>query len=180
MPEIIITLRRKYWKYLCQLLLASVMTFHYTICMADDSFESALKAYENNDYSTASRVFQRLADQGQSLSQRYLGEMYDKGLGVPQDYATAVNWYRKAAIQKDSQAQFLLGVKYLNGHGVVENPVEAYTWFALAFNNGYVKAADPLRVLNKSLSTMDRQIALKRAAEMINQLSQKPALSAEK
>ncbi|MCI0506353.1 MAG: sel1 repeat family protein [Gammaproteobacteria bacterium] len=125
-----------------------------------ESIASAISAYESSDYRTARREFERMAKQGQAEAQRFLGQMYDKGLGVPQDYGEAVSWYRKAAEQKDSAAQYLLGLKYANGHGVPENHTQAYIWFAIAFNNGYEPAADPLRVLNKTLSTHERQQAL--------------------
>ena len=126
---------------------------------------NAIQAYKNNDYLTATRVFKKHAQLGNAISQRYLGEMYDKGLGLPQDYKKAVNWYRKAAIQKDPAAQYLLGVKFANGHGVSENNKSAYMWFALAFDNGYKLAASPLKVLNRSMSTRARQEALILAVE---------------
>ena len=120
----------------------------------------AITAYDNSDYKTASREFKKLAENGQVEAQRFLGQMYDKGLGVPQSYGKALSWYKKAAEQKDPAAQYHLGLKYANGHGVQENQIQAYIWFAISFNNGYELAADPLRVLNKSLSTRARQQAL--------------------
>jgi hypothetical protein len=125
-----------------------------------DGISSAISAYESSDYRTARHEFERMAKQGQAEAQRFLGQMYDKGLGVPQDYNEAISWYRKAAEQKDSAAQYFLGLKYANGHGVSEDRTQAYIWFAIAFNNGYEPAADPLRVLNKTLSTYERQQAL--------------------
>ena len=124
-------------------------------------FSDAVTAFKVGDFGTAKREFQALAFQGQAQAQRFLGRMYDKGLGVPQDYDKAIEWYRKAATQKDSAAQYYLGLKYANGHGVAENQKQAYIWFAISFNNGYEPAADPIRVLNKSLSTNERQEALK-------------------
>ena len=120
----------------------------------------AIKAYKNNDFHTATRIFKKHAMLGNAESQRYLGQMYDRGLGLPQDYKKAVTWYRKAAIQKDPAAQYLLGVKFANGHGISENNKSAYMWFALAFDNGYQLAASPLKVLNRAMSTRDRQEAL--------------------
>ena len=127
----------------------------------DNSVSTAIAAYQNNDYITARRQFMDLAEKGQAEAQRFLGRMYDKGLGVPQNYLSAVNWYKKAAEQNDPAAQYHLGLKYANGHGVPENQIQAYIWFAISFNNGYELAADPLRVLNRSLSTRERQQALK-------------------
>lgn len=135
----------------------------------ENKFSQAVSAYESNDYPTARREFEKLAKQGQVEAQRFLGHMYDKGLGVPRDYHKAIEWYRKAAEQKDPAAQYHLGLKYANGHGVPENQKQAYIWFAISFNNGYELAADPLRVLNKSLSTYDRQEALNIVVQQMEQ-----------
>ena len=132
---------------------------------SDITFQQAMAAYEHSDYLTAGRLFKLLAKQGHVESQRMLGNMYDKGLGLPQDFNEAIAWYQKAAKQNDRVAQYHLGLKYANGQGVAENPTEAYIWFAISFNNGYEPAANPLRVLNKSLSTIDRQQALKVVAQ---------------
>ena len=129
----------------------------------------ALAAFRSNDYQTASREFKKLAENGQAEAQRYLGIMYDKGLGVSQNYQEAVSWYQRAAEQKDPAAQYHLGLKYANGHGVPEDQIQAYIWFVLSFNNGYEMAADPLRVLNKSLSTRERQQALRVVAQEMEQ-----------
>lgn len=126
-----------------------------------EDYTRAKQAFERNDFATARKLFTKLARQGQVEAQTTLGMMYDKGLGGPQNYKKAVTLFRQAAEQKDPVAQYHLGVKYVNGHGVKENPMEAYIWFAISFNNGYELAADPLRILNQSLSTVDRQQALK-------------------
>jgi len=137
---------------------------------ADDTFQQGLAAYQNKNYLTASRLFKPLAQQGRVDAQRYLGLMYDKGLGLPQDYHKAVTWYKRAASQHDSAAQYHLGLKYDIGEGVPEDDMQAYIWFAISFNNGFEPAAGALRVLNKTLSTQQRQLALKQVASQIEQL----------
>jgi len=126
-----------------------------------EEYARAIQAIERGDYKTATHIFSQLAERGQVEAQTAQGIKYDKGLGVPQNYKKAVNLFRQAAEKNDPIAQYHLGVKYVNGHGVKQNPLEAYVWFAIAFNNGNEMAADPLRVLNQSLSTVDRQNALK-------------------
>lgn len=156
----------------CQIVVLSCAFFVISPIIADESdrsFSQAVSAYEKSDYHTARQKFEKLAKQGQAEAQRFLGHMYDKGLGVPQDFNKAISWYRKAAEQKDPAAQYHLGLKYANGHGVPENQKQAYIWFAISFNNGYELAADPLRVLNKSLSTYDRQEALKVVVQQMEQ-----------
>jgi TPR repeat protein len=135
-----------------------------------DEYTKAKQALDRRDYSMARRILSRLAKQGQVESQTALALMYDKGLGVPQNFKKAVSLFRLAAEQKDPIAQYHLGIKYVNGHGVKESPKEAYIWFAISFNNGNELAADPLRVLNQSLSTVDRQNALKVVVKKMEQL----------
>ncbi len=132
--------------------------------------EEAIVAYESGNYLTARRLFEEAAHKGSPVAQRYLATMYDKGQGGVKDYGKAVAWYRKAALQNDSQAQFHLGVKYVNGHGVPADEKLAYVWFAIAFNNGYQKAASPLKMLNKTLSLPVRQEALQLATKKITEL----------
>jgi len=67
-------------------------------CVEQD-FDKAVDALMAGDYETALPEMKRLAEQGNSSAQIYLGEMYDKGLGVIQNYEEAVKWYRLAAEQ---------------------------------------------------------------------------------
>lgn len=133
-------------------------------------YHNAMRAYENGDYQRASEIFTALAKSGEIESQTAMGFKYDKGLGVKQNYKKAVKLYLQAAERNDPVAQYHLGVKYVNGHGVPQNPFQAYIWFAIAFNNGNELAADPLRVLNQSLSTVDKQKALKVVAKKMKVL----------
>ena len=150
-----------------QLVLGLFMVFLSTHTYAgqsvsfQDEYTKAMQAFERGEYQKATHIFSRLAAQAKTGAQTALGIKYDKGLGVPQNYKKAFNLFRQAAEQNDPIAQYHLGIKYVNGHGVKQNPFEAYIWFAIAFNNGNQLAADPLRVLNQSLSTVDRQKALK-------------------
>jgi TPR repeat protein len=134
------------------------------------TIDEAISAYNSGDYVTARRIFKEIVSGGNPVAQRYLAEMYDKGQGGLQDYNKAVEWYKKAAKQHDSKAQYLLGVKYVNGHGVAVDEKLAYAWFAIAFNNGYEKAAAPLKVLNQSLPLAARQEALTLASKNLTEL----------
>lgn len=142
-------------------LLPSVNTYSGQQTSFESQYQRAMHAFERGDYKTSTSILSRLTRLGHLQSTTTLGINYDKGLGVPQSYKKAVNLFRIAAERNDPIAQYHLGVKYVNGHGVKENPLEAYIWFAIAFNNGNELAADPLRVLNQSLSTVDKQKALK-------------------
>lgn len=135
-----------------------------------DEYQRAVEAYNDNDFLTALRIFKKYATQGDVKAQRFLGEMYDKGRGVQQDYNNALYWYLRAAAQNDAHSQYRIGLKYANGHGVQKNDKHAYAWFAMAFDNGYEPAANPLKVLNKTMTSEERQHALKLALEQIKNL----------
>jgi TPR repeat protein len=138
-----------------------------------DELQAGLATYQRHDYFTAKRLLTKPAQQGQAVAQVYLGELYDKGNGVPQDYKMALYWYQKAAAQNNAHAQFKLGLLYANGHGVKMDNRQAYAWFAMAFENGFTKAAQPLMVMNKSMSSTERQLALQIAARKNSQTGNK-------
>jgi len=150
--------------------IAAFLLFTCGVISHAAALDEAISAYNSGNYLTARRIFKEVAQHGDPLAQRYLAEMYDKGLGGQKDYSKAVEWYKKAAIQNDSKAQFLLGVKYVNGHGVMVDEKLAYAWFAIAFNNGYEPAANPLKVLNQTLTLTVRQEALHLATKKLTEL----------
>ncbi len=55
-------------------------------------------------------LIRQTAQQGDSLSQYILGNMYVKGVGVPKDFSKAMAWFREAAIQNHAGAQLKLGM----------------------------------------------------------------------
>ena len=155
------------------ILFAIIIVFIFFSSMPEShasSIDDAISAYDSGNHLTARRLFRKVAQEGDAVAQRFLAEMYDKGQGGAKDYNMAVEWYKKAAIQNDSRAQFLLGVKYANGHGVLVDEKLAYVWFVIAFNNGYEKAANPLRVLNQSLPMVVRQEALQLATKKLTEI----------
>jgi hypothetical protein len=76
-----------------------------------DDFHAAIAAQRSGNYAEAMLLFRRI-DAGQDIpvhspgaatyqdtlneTRTYIGEMYEKGLGVPQDYKAARYWYQKA------------------------------------------------------------------------------------
>jgi uncharacterized protein len=105
-------------------------------------FEDGVDAALRGDYATAIRLWRPLAEQGNSIAQTNIGNIYDGGAGaVPQDYAAAVSWYRRAADQGNPIGQHFLGDMYVNGHGVPQDYVLAHMWFNLAAATGIVDGA---------------------------------------
>ena len=82
-------------------------------------------AYDRADYATSLRVWQPLAERGDAQAQVYVGEIYEKGLGVAPDYTQAVAWYEKAAKQGNVLAMNHAAYLYEQGLGVPKDPVRA-------------------------------------------------------
>ena len=104
-------------------------------------------AYDRSDYATALKVWLPQAQEGDRTAQTYVGEIYEKGLGVQPDYVVAAAWYRKAAEQGDTRAQINLGHLYEKGLGVERDSVQAMQWYrrasglseAIALDAGSIK-----------------------------------------
>src|SRR5215472_6831110 len=93
-------------------------------------------AFDRANYATAPRVWLPLAEGGDPAAQTYVGEIFEKGLGVPPDYAAAAVWYRRGAERGYSRAAINLGQLYEQGHGVPKDPVQALGWYRKAAGLG--------------------------------------------
>ncbi|MGH7264835.1 MAG: caspase family protein [Candidatus Rokuibacteriota bacterium] len=123
-------------------------------------------AYDRSDYATALKVWLPLAQDGDRVAQVYVGEIYEKGLGIAPDYALAAAWYRKAAEQGDARAQINLGHLYEKGLGVDRDPATALSWYrkasglaAVALDAGSIDTDTraEVRQLRAELDRMTRQ-----------------------
>ncbi len=82
--------------------------------------------FDRSDYGSALRTLLPQAQSGDPVAQTYVGEIYEKGLGLPApDYANAAGWYRKAADQNHGPAQTNLGSLYERGLGVPTDKAKA-------------------------------------------------------
>ncbi|MES9993972.1 MAG: caspase family protein [Candidatus Thiodiazotropha sp.] len=89
-------------------------------------------AFDRADYRTSLHVWLPQAQEGDPVAQNYVGEIYEKGLGIEPDYATAANWYQKAAHQGNSRASINLGFLYEKGFGVDKDLAQALNWYRKA------------------------------------------------
>jgi predicted nucleic acid-binding Zn-ribbon protein len=89
-------------------------------------------SFDRANYATALRVWLPLAEQGDAAAQTNVGEIYEKGLGVPPDHKAAAEWYRKAAEKGNSRAAINLGNLYDQGLGVPKDHVQALNWYRRA------------------------------------------------
>ena len=108
-------------------LLSILLMFSLSGCSNDSEFDETLEK----------------AQRGDAEAQYNLGEIYDKGKGVPEDDTEALKWYRLAAEQGDAGAQYKLGVMYESGRGVHKGWAGSYyplKWYRLAAEGGYADA----------------------------------------
>ncbi len=89
-------------------------------------------AYDRADYRTALNVWLPRAKEGDSEAQNYVGEIFEKGLGIQADYKSAAAWYKKAADQNYSRAQINLGFLYEKGLGVEKDLSKALNLYRMA------------------------------------------------
>jgi TPR repeat protein len=84
------------------------------------------------DGSTAVKLLQLAADEGDAGALGHMGMRYARGEGVPRDSAKAVDFLTRAAEKGDLEAQTNLGAMYLSGEGIAPDPVQAYRWLTIA------------------------------------------------
>ena len=105
-----------------------------------DDYQLGRDAYDEADYSGALRLWQPLADAGDSRAQFAVGILYYAGEGVPQNYFDAAWWFNQAAEQGHAAAQFNLGNAYKNGWGVNKDDKEAVRWWRAAAEQNFAPA----------------------------------------
>jgi TPR repeat protein len=105
-------------------------------------FTDGMKAYEKNDYATAFKVWQPLAEGGSAAAQFNLGLLYYEGQGTPQDFEKATEWFGKSADQGYASAQRNLGELYFSGKSLKRDYVQSYKWFSLCAASGNETCAD--------------------------------------
>lgn len=89
-------------------------------------------AYDRANYATALKVWMPQAQGGDAEAQTYVGEIFEKGLGVPPDFEAAAKWYQKAAEQGFAKAQMNLAYLYEQGLGVSADPLMALNLYRRA------------------------------------------------
>ena len=89
-------------------------------------------SYDRADYATSLRIWLPMAQAGDAVAQTYVGEIYEKGLGLAADYALAALWYEKASKQGDSRAKINLGHLYEKGLGVKQDQETALNLYRSA------------------------------------------------
>ena len=130
--------------------------------------------FDRSDYGSALQTLLPKARAGDPVAQTYVGEIYEKGLGLAgPDYASAAEWYRKAANNDHAPAQISLGSLYERGLGVPNDKSEALNWYrrgsGLTQDNLIFESA-----LKAERAAFNRELALRNqvAASLNQQLRQ--------
>ena len=94
------------------------------------------------DYIWQERFAERmeLALTGSAEAQFNVGEMYEKGSGVPANMKSAFTWFELAAKQDHQKAQYKVAYMYFRGEGVDANPAKAFQMMDRLAKIGYARA----------------------------------------
>lgn len=123
-------------------------------------------SFDRADYATALKIWLPQAQAGDAEAQTYVGEIYEKGLGLKPDYQAAALWYTKAADQKNSRAQINLGNLYEKGLGVAPDKARALNLYRMAAgleadNLLYASTVEAHAVSQQELTKLKDEVAFK-------------------
>jgi TPR repeat protein len=132
---------------------------------APAQFELGLLNAMNGSYADAAVWYEKAADQGFSIAQNNLGNLYRNGRGVPVDHQKAFNLFTVAAEKGIDQAQENLALCYEDGEGVEQNYAVAAQWHQRAADQGLPFAQYNLGLLYLNGKGVEQNI--NRAIELI-------------
>lgn len=131
------------------------VVFSFTV-VADDELNSAMAAYEQEEYQLAFQQFSQLAQQENAEAQYNLAFMYFGGEGITQNDVKAAFWFEQAAKSAHASAQDTLAYLYLHGRGLDADIVQAYAWYFVAAENGIFLAKNISENLKKQMGIEER------------------------
>ncbi len=144
-------------------------------------------AYDRADIKQALRIWMPTAEGGDPEAMTNVGEIYERGMGVPPDYVAAAQWYQKASDKGYSRALFNLGTMYEQGLGVEQDQLKALNLYRqswglkednIIFASAAQRETDELRKqLEEAIAEKDSQLGLlqKQLKDMQDKLSKQPA-----
>lgn len=91
---------------------------------------AGIELMEATDYEAALEKFNTAMNTGNIKAARYIGMMYEQGLGVEQDYAMAAEYYSQGVESGDLTSGYYLGLLYEQGLGVEQDYAKAAELFA--------------------------------------------------
>ena len=95
----------------------------------------------------AMEIYKKATESGDPRPYRFIGNLYERGLGVETSNEKAVEYYKKAAEMGFDIAQCDLGYMYDKGMGVEQSYEEAAEWYRKSAEQGYPRAMNNLGLL---------------------------------
>ncbi len=116
-------------------------------------------SFDRSNYATALKIWLPQAQEGNPEAQTYVGEIYEKGLGIQADYKIAAEWYRRAAEQGHSRAQINLGYLYEGGLGVERDLTTAMNWYRQASGliDGDLEFVSSIEAANREAKAIEHE-----------------------
>ena len=138
-------------------------------------------SYDRADYSTALRIWLPLAQSGDPAAQTYVGEIYEKGLGLDSDYPVAAHWYTQAVKSGYARAKINLGHLYEKGLGVQQDKQHALNLyrsasglasdnllFASSLSSSHVPKQDYVSVQRELAKEQRRSVQLRQEIALVS------------
>ncbi|MDR1898085.1 MAG: toll/interleukin-1 receptor domain-containing protein [Prevotellaceae bacterium] len=116
------------------------------VCGGTKELEEAKKLYRRGDFKPAVEWYKKSAENNNPEAQNFLGDLFSRGLHVPENKKKAAELYEKAAKQGNICAQFALGGFYRFGEGAhtPRNYEQAAKYFNMAALQGHQQAQKSL------------------------------------
>lgn len=114
-------------------------------------------AYDRANFSTALKIWLPKAEDGDAAAQTYVGEIFEKGMGLTADPVVAAQWYQRAADQGFSRAKVNLGYLYESGIGVERDLVKAMNFYRSAggFEESNLEYVSPIEIAARQQLKID-------------------------
>ncbi|WP_295787696.1 hypothetical protein [uncultured Veillonella sp.] len=108
------------------------------------ALEEGIAYKDAGEYKKAEAAFNKAVALGDMKSYRYLGYMYEQGLGVKKDQTKAFHYFLEGAKAGDITSQAHVGQMYVDGTGTIKDYGEALIWFEKAATNDTIIGSDGL------------------------------------
>lgn len=115
-------------------------------------YNDGMADYQKKDYHKALKIFQGLADSGDSRGQNCLGVMIELGQAIPQDTHKAMDLFIASAKQGNARAAYNLGDMYrITLRNQPSSQEQALSWYKKAAELGDKDAELEVARLNKEI-----------------------------
>ncbi len=141
----------------------------------NEEFSNARSAYMKGDFKVSFDIWHKMAKEGHSESQAWVGAMYANGDGREANNIEAFNWYLLAAKQKHAMAAANVGAAYYMGNGIKKDLEGAVFWLREAASLNDLNGIFNLAVLYSKgeINDVSEEEALEKAAELYLKASER-------